>query len=257
MHSIYLARNKMNGMSYIGATSSPVCHRMSRHKHGAIKRNEGGLFGAAIREFGWDSFEWSVVSTTDNRDELMALEQQAIAFYNTFEPNGYNMTFGGDGTWGLKRTEEDSRNRSRKLKQYFSRPEVKAHFSEIRKGRAPWNKGQKTGPLSDAVKQKLSAVRKGRKAWNKGIPHSEEAKSKMRSSSRHLPPVNKGVPVPDARRAKISASLRKLRRQDFVPIEMNGVCYFSVADAGRMLKLSRMRMNYLLLKGRATRIKVT
>jgi hypothetical protein len=185
----------------------------------------------------------------------MSLEHNAIALYNTYEPNGYNMTTGGSGTPGLRRSEADILKRSAKLKAYFAKPEVKAHFSAVRRGRTPWNKGKILGPLPEAVRQKLSAIHKGHKPWNKGRRHTPEAKAKMRAASRHLPPVNKGIPASAEHRAKISRALRTRRPRNAVRVEFDGVCYFTKIDLGRALKLSIMQVDYRIAKGHIKVIK--
>lgn len=44
--------------------------------------------------------------------------------------------------------------------------------------------GNGAGTVSPETKKKLSESHKGKKPWNKGIPHTEEAKQKMRLSQR-------------------------------------------------------------------------
>ena len=54
------------------------------------------------------------------------------------------------------------------------------------RGKIPWNKGKKTGALSDEHKEKLSTSRVGKTTWNKGkkTPHSEETKRKISSAAK-------------------------------------------------------------------------
>ena len=56
------------------------------------------------------------------------------------------------------------------------------------KGRTPWNRGKKIGPLSEEHKRKISEASKGKKHG----PVSEETKRKMSESKKGCIPWNKG-----------------------------------------------------------------
>lgn len=51
--------------------------------------------------------------------------------------------------------------------------ESKRKNSESHKGRSAWNKGLKTGPLSEETRKKMSKALKNKPAWNKTIPTQE------------------------------------------------------------------------------------
>ena len=103
---IYMVTNKTTQKSYIGAAKKYVGEnlqkwgthgRWTRHVLDAFndKRPEyTSIFHQAIREYGKDDFEVKTLEEC-SIDDLDAKETYYIKEYNTFHPNGYNMTEGG------------------------------------------------------------------------------------------------------------------------------------------------------------------
>lgn len=94
---IYLVRNKVNGKGYVGQTIKTFEKRWTQHLSDA--RNEryaNIILHKAIRKYGDDAFEHTILAETDNLPELYLLEIEQIAKQGTKVPNGYNMTDGGD-----------------------------------------------------------------------------------------------------------------------------------------------------------------
>ena len=83
---------------------------------------------------------------------LIPMRLTAIKKYNTLQPNGYNLTIGGEGTVGYKFSAEQCRK-----------------MSESRKGKPSGRKGEKASP---ETRRKLSDSHKGHK-------HSKETRMKM------------------------------------------------------------------------------
>ena len=101
MGVIYKITNKLNGKIYIGQTARTLEERMKEHRWS----NELYI-DRAIRKYGINAFEVSVVEECTDSDELNERERYWIAFYNCKKPNGYNMTDGGDGGAGHVVSEE-------------------------------------------------------------------------------------------------------------------------------------------------------
>jgi group I intron endonuclease len=159
---IYRAVNKINGKSYIGKTEKSLDTRREWHL-ASVKQHSKFAFHRALAKYGIESFEWHVIDTADNLSELNSKEQKYIELYESFGPNGYNMTAGGEGQTG-----------------WVPSAETRELWSDQRKGRVPWNKGNeyskykpKTQEEKDQNKiianQKRSAALKGRKTWNTGL----------------------------------------------------------------------------------------
>ena len=102
--SVYVLRNKVTGLRYVGQTQRNVKNRLIEHfKH---KRSGNGKLNEAIREHGAENFELLYVIELEKKQstqELDALERDVIQTLDTFS-NGYNDTQGGSGKPVLTRT---------------------------------------------------------------------------------------------------------------------------------------------------------
>jgi len=181
MGCIYQAYCVVSRKSYVGFAFDLEC-RKAEHKKAA----EDGchyIFYRAIRKYGWDAFEWSILYQDEdsNREWLGWWEKKFIRKLKTKMPNGYNMTDGGDGgsgpkseetrkklsiaQTGKKHSEETKRKQSIAQTGKVMSEESRAKISAIVKNRIPWNKGK---TLSEDHKTKISIAAKGQIPWNKG-----------------------------------------------------------------------------------------
>jgi group I intron endonuclease len=157
---IYKATNEINGMVYIGQTTQQFIKRKNDHLINA-KNGSNFYFHKAIRKYGKDNFEWEILHQTNKEDYLNILEKFYILYYRT-KCKLYNLTDGGEGTKGIKRSEK-----------------VRKNMSLAHKGNIPWNKGKK-GIYSDEYIRKLSESHKGKVGANSsfyGKHHSKETKA--------------------------------------------------------------------------------
>lgn len=86
---IYKVENKITGEIYIGQTKKKLCERRRDHVYEAFKRIRRDKFHSALREFGLNAFDWSVVACFNNYKTLTKAENEAIEFYNSIK-YGYN-----------------------------------------------------------------------------------------------------------------------------------------------------------------------
>jgi group I intron endonuclease len=102
IYSIYKATNKINGKVYIGFDSNwPKRQKDHKKDHKKIKGNH--KFYNAIKKYGWNNFEWSIIyQSKDAEHTLKSMEPFFIKEFNSYVV-GYNSTLGGEGTLGLKR----------------------------------------------------------------------------------------------------------------------------------------------------------
>lgn len=135
-----------NGKSYIGITHYTAKHRFCGHLNGARGSGSNPVHHA-IRKYN-EVVEVKTLVVADDWDYLCDLEQKAIKAFNTKLPHGYNMTEGGEGTFGLFHS-EDTRAKISASKT----PEVRKKMSEVNKGRI----------RSEETRAKLSLAHKGRK----------------------------------------------------------------------------------------------
>lgn len=151
IYTIYKATNIINGKSYIGFDSKWPNRII---KHNQNYKNQNRKFYDAIKKYGWDNFDWSVLYQSYDRNHcLTEMEPHFITEYNSFN-NGYNMTLGGEGTFGF----------------------------------VPWNKGKKD-IYSDVtlIKMKLSkkGLFDGENNPNFGIYCNDDKKKKISQSRKN------------------------------------------------------------------------
>jgi hypothetical protein len=85
---------------YIGYTSKSLSERIYGHNKKANNSKENSFnqaFKLALRKYGVDNFLWEELFTCNTKNEACQLEIETIKKYDCVAPNGYNMTFGGEG----------------------------------------------------------------------------------------------------------------------------------------------------------------
>jgi group I intron endonuclease len=107
---IYCATNKINGKMYIGQTTKGLENRINKHCGGG---SSNSYFHRAIRKYGKHNFSWKILEDNIPVCKLPNLEMVYIDLFGTFLPyNGYNMTHGGEGSFGRHHSEESKRKMS-------------------------------------------------------------------------------------------------------------------------------------------------
>lgn len=98
MHYIYLIQNTINKKVYVGQTNNPD-RRFSAHKNGAFYRHRGDYnmpFYRAVRKYGWDKFECSLIEQWDTLEECNEAEEFWISYLGCRDASvGYNIQKGG------------------------------------------------------------------------------------------------------------------------------------------------------------------
>lgn len=139
IYSIYKATNKTNGKVYIGFDSNwPKRFHVHRHRCG-YKDYTSSNFYNAIRKYGWENFTWEIIyQSPDGEHCKNVMENFFIKEYRSYigfdDCNGYNMTLGGDGTFGYNdnKTPEHKQKISEAL---TGKPKSKEHIENFRKSR--------------------------------------------------------------------------------------------------------------------------
>ncbi len=168
---IYKALNKANGKIYIGQTMQPLHDRIMRH----LRRSY--YFPNALKKYGIKAFDFSIIDSAGNRDELNEKEKHWIRFYNCKVPKGYNLTDGGDGSNGLSPSSETRKKLSELNKGKHHSEEARRKISEAGKGRIPAIFGKHH---SKETRIKMSeARRKWSSSGMKGKHLSEEHRKKL------------------------------------------------------------------------------
>ncbi len=187
---IYKLLNKINGKCYIGQTIQKLNHRISVH----ICGKDDNPIQRAIKKYGIQSFECSVIDNADLKDILNEKEIYWINFLKTKVPNGYNVTNGGDGRTG-KLSEETKIKISQSLKGRHLSEKTKRKISETNKGKPAGtfnSKGFLGKHHSDEWKRKIGDARKGGNNVSKRI----EVREKLSRSAKARWNKNPGMATP-------------------------------------------------------------
>lgn len=170
MGCIYQWYCKPNGKSYIGQfKNNDPTSRTNRHCRDA-KNGSMCALHQAIRKYGFEEFEVSVLCICETQDELDKKEDEYITEYSSMiHENGYNMVRGGKGRApNFHHKEEHKQKMSESMKGRKLSEETKLKLSEARKGQ-PNN-------WSEETKQRVAEASR-KKAT--GVKHSEETKRKI------------------------------------------------------------------------------
>lgn len=105
---VYKITNKKNGKNYIGKTEYSLEHRWNRHLSSA-RNGSKFRFHSAIRKYGEDCWDLSVIETYLTEDENFINEKEThfIKLFESDTKKGYNATSGGTGGWMLPRCSQE------------------------------------------------------------------------------------------------------------------------------------------------------
>lgn len=173
-----------SGKSYIGITSQKVEYRWGKNGNG-YKNNT--LFWKAITKYGWDNLTHEVLADNLTEQDAHNLEQYYIKKYNSYAPNGYNLSLGGEsGSYGYHHTEETKKiiaeaGRTGGFKGH-------KHTEESNELNRIKHLGRKN-PHDDNWRKKVSKANTGKKRTpeqrarisesKKGIKHTEDTKRRI------------------------------------------------------------------------------
>ena len=175
---VYLVRNTANEKCYVGQTIQLVARRWQAHIAEARRGGQRYLC-RAIRKYGSDTFEVTVLAEASNAEHLNQLEALWILVLGTAE-YGYNRAYGGGALNAAARKQMANTKRGRKHSA--------GHKERIRQGvtgtrwsmeaRAAWKGRNK----SDATRRKMSAAALGN-TRALGFKQTPEACAKIRAAA--------------------------------------------------------------------------
>ena len=154
-YKVYRYTNKVNNKIYIGITKTSLKSRAGSNGH----RYRGcPKFLAAIKKYGFQSFESEVLFEGLSKEEAEQKEIELITLFNSTDSKyGYNTSEGG----GASMTSENSRKKlSKNKKEYYK---THAVWNKGKKGcQIAWNKGLKMAEACEGYVHPLS----GKKTFN-------------------------------------------------------------------------------------------
>jgi len=103
---VYKITNNQNGKIYVGITNQGVAVRWCKHCSDA-RHNSSFPIHNAIRKYGESSFQIELIEVVEDVEVLKEREIYWIKEYNSYNRSkGYNLTLGGDGTFGRFHSDE-------------------------------------------------------------------------------------------------------------------------------------------------------
>ena len=204
IYTIYLIRLEGKAV-YVGFTSGTIEERWKEHCWDA-KRMTPFVLHNAIRKYGVESFSVETIYTSEDLDHtLNVMENRFITEHNTFihsDGGGYNMTMGGEGSFGRKNSTETRRKMSEAQKGKPKSDETRRKMSEALKGR----KGKSR---SDETRRKMSESLKGKSHSDETRRKmSEAAKSRSDETRRKMSEAKKGKSISDETQRKMSEAAK-------------------------------------------------
>ena len=122
---VYLIENRDTGKSYVGLTID-LRARLRDHLV-ACDHGVGRYFQAALKTYGADNFDVSVLAVCATREEGEEQERYWIRRKQTMNSEfGYNLTEGGDGVSGLVVSEKTRQRLSEQKRKDWQDPEYRA-----------------------------------------------------------------------------------------------------------------------------------
>lgn len=124
---IYCAYNKINQKRYIGQT----IQRLSERKAAHYSKDKEIYFHRALHKYAESDWEWSVIDTAENKEELDQKEIYWIAYYKTTNSEyGYNILSGGSNTHQTK--DQIRYARDKFVQQYSSNKNITKTIRNIK-----------------------------------------------------------------------------------------------------------------------------
>lgn len=134
-NEVYKITNKVTGKIYIGITNQGSGARYRHHWYEA-RIGESAPIHKSMAKYGEENFTLEIIDFADTYEELKEKERFWIKELNSMDRKiGYNLTEGGDGTFGRMHSEETKEKIRQKAIGRKISEETKKRMSEARKGK--------------------------------------------------------------------------------------------------------------------------
>lgn len=154
-NEVYKITNKVTGKIYIGITNQGSGARYRHHWYES-RIGEPSPIHKSMAKYGEENFTLEVIDFAETYEELKEKEKFWIKKFNSRDRKiGYNLTEGGDGTFGRMHSDETKEKIRQKAIGRKLSEETKKKMSEVR-----------TGKCSDKQKEHLKKI----SVQNRAIP---------------------------------------------------------------------------------------
>ena len=172
---IYMYTNKINGKGYVGKTKDFLI-RNRKHIYSSYNKRADDYnvaFHRAIRKYGIESFDVTILKENLTEDEMNYWEDYYIETFDLYAKNGkgYNLAKGGTGGNLIEGKTEEERKEIRQKRSNTWNNKTEEEMDELRQKQSELKKG-KNHPM-------YGVHRYGKDAPMYGKHHTEETKRKM------------------------------------------------------------------------------
>lgn len=194
VYKIYKITNSNNTLCYIGQTIRTLEKRWTRHKSDAKSGVDTFLY-RSMRKYGIECFNIEVIAYALKQEFLNDLEILLIAQHNTFTPNGFNLTSGGNANTEISQETRKKLSIASMERRHTGEAKKKMSLAARGNKKGIGNKSRTGHVISKETREKLRITSTGRrhtpeaiekirisKMGNKyglGYKHSEESKKKI------------------------------------------------------------------------------
>ena len=106
---LYIHTNLINGKRYVGITDNPK-RRFGLNGNGYKYSNP--VFYKAIQKYGWNNFSHEIRLTNLTLKEAHDRERFYISLFRSYGENGYNLTYGGEGSPKGAQSKEEKKKKN-------------------------------------------------------------------------------------------------------------------------------------------------
>lgn len=131
----YLITCLVSGKVYIGITSRGLRRRWAEHLYDSRSSRTTMAISRAIAKYGSENFTIEAVCSARSWKDICAAESILIAQYGCRLPNGYNLSEGGEGPFGCKRSPESVERSAAKHRGKPCHPNTRLAASLFHRGR--------------------------------------------------------------------------------------------------------------------------
>lgn len=132
-NDVYKITNKVTGKVYIGITNQGAGARYRHHWYEA-RTGEPAPIHRSMAKYGEENFTLEIIDFAETYEELKEKEKYWIKQYDSMNrEKGYNLTEGGDGTFGRLHSEETKEKIRQKAIGRKASEETKKKMSEAQK----------------------------------------------------------------------------------------------------------------------------
>lgn len=209
---------------------------------------KGSIFYSAIRKYGYDSFEYTVIHSGKTKEELNSLEIIEIEKRNTLSPFGYNLKTGGKQRTRLSKTSYD-KNKASCIKRWSLKEEHERHIKNM-------NRPEVKERISASLKKSEAFQKANREAIEKRIKKNAPLKAKNKRIRDILDMLSKNERAryrktdeyKAIKKEQRTGSVKMMNISACIPVfcETNNTFYLSATIAAKELGLNQVLVSRVI-----------